>query len=110
MLHGRLGLINYTGGPKSSPKNVPLKKQQIQSPKPSNLPSSPKNVKPLLPDLAAGHSHAHNYSLLKAPLDSMMGQQRQMMQSQLSHQWFAAPRLDKPQWWLSPMSQTNYSH
>ena len=82
----------------------------MQLPKQTNPKSSSQNVKPLLPDQAAGNSHADSYSRhfldelhqLKAQLHSMLGQQRQMMQSQISHQWSAAPRSDKPQWWQSP--------
>ena len=100
---------NYTGGPKVTPNNVTNKKQHMQLPKQTNPTSCSQNVKPLLPDQAAGNSHADSYSRhfldelhqLKAQLHSMLGQQRQMMQSQISHQWSAAPRSDKPQWWQS---------
>ena len=94
----------------------------MQLPEQTNPKSSSQNVKPLLPDHAAGNSHADSYSRhfldelhqLKAQLHSMLGQQRQMMQSQISHQWSAAPRSDKPQWWQSPqfppLPQPNYPH
>ena len=113
---------NYTGGPKVTPNNVTNKKQHMQLPKQTNPTSSSQNVKPLLPDQAAGNSHADSYSRhfldelhqLKAQLHSMLGQQRQMMQSQISHQWSAAPRSDKPQCWQSPqfppLPQPNYPH
>ena len=100
---------NYTGGLKVTPNNVTDKKQHMQLPKQTNPTSYSQNVKPLLPDQAAGNSHADSYSrhfldkllLLEAQLHSILGQQRQMMQTQLSHQWSATPRSDKPQGYKS---------